>query len=321
LLINRDEGISNVEYNELWDRIEKEKSNIINKDYRIEKILKTIQSHKPNKDTILSNIEIIYGEIFGIYEYVYHTVIDITAKVDEKSDTIRKTYRYDSIIHIHCRACQIALEILCLLKNGFADGAFARCRTLWELVIYSNFINTYGESVAQAYWEQAREENPSKNAVWAKEASCFEKNKKAQGGSITFDDIRRNCKMPEDVIESWDNFNIHSSKVVHASPIATFGRLLNKKAIEHNALVVGHSIEGLWFPVKYALLFLFQSTNEFTSMALGEETFKQYYLKSLVHEELLNQVLETTVFLSEWINAANYLIHPFESTFLANDSK
>ena len=55
------------------------------------------------------------------------------------------------LVRINARAIQIAEEILVLLKNGFADGAEARWRTLHELTVISAFIAKYGNSVAEQY--------------------------------------------------------------------------------------------------------------------------------------------------------------------------
>ena len=37
------------------------------------------------------------------------------------------------------------------MKNGFADGAYSRWRSLYELNIIASFISKYGEEVAEAY--------------------------------------------------------------------------------------------------------------------------------------------------------------------------
>jgi len=44
-------------------------------------------------------------------------------------------YVFAVLVKMHARACQIGLEILTLLKSGFADGAHARWRTLHEIVV------------------------------------------------------------------------------------------------------------------------------------------------------------------------------------------
>ncbi len=49
------------------------------------------------------------------------------------------------------RGCQVADEILCLLENGFADGAMARWRTLHEVTVVAAIISLYGDSIAKRY--------------------------------------------------------------------------------------------------------------------------------------------------------------------------
>jgi hypothetical protein len=39
------------------------------------------------------------------------------------------------LIRLLVRGCQVTDEILCLLENGFADGAMARWRTLHEITV------------------------------------------------------------------------------------------------------------------------------------------------------------------------------------------
>ncbi len=51
----------------------------------------------------------------------------------------------------HARACQIAREILTLIKNGYADGAMARWRALHEISVISSFIAKHGNEVAEKY--------------------------------------------------------------------------------------------------------------------------------------------------------------------------
>jgi hypothetical protein len=51
----------------------------------------------------------------------------------------------------HVRACQVTDEILCLLENGFADGAMARWRTLHEIAVVAAVISRHGEAIAQRY--------------------------------------------------------------------------------------------------------------------------------------------------------------------------
>lgn len=57
----------------------------------------------------------------------------------------------DVLTRLHARACQIAEEIVCLLENGFSDGAMARWRTLHEVSAASSIIREHGEELAERY--------------------------------------------------------------------------------------------------------------------------------------------------------------------------
>ena len=58
---------------------------------------------------------------------------------------------FEALIRMHGRACQVAREILTLLRAGFADGAHARWRTLHELAIVACVISEAGPDLAERY--------------------------------------------------------------------------------------------------------------------------------------------------------------------------
>ena len=60
---------------------------------------------------------------------------------------------FTAMLHIHGRALQEFLEIITLMKNGFADGAYARWRSMYELSIIASFITENGEKVAKEFIE------------------------------------------------------------------------------------------------------------------------------------------------------------------------
>ena len=55
------------------------------------------------------------------------------------------------LIRLLVRACQVTDEILCLLENGFADGAMARWRTLHEIAVVAAVILQFGDEIAERY--------------------------------------------------------------------------------------------------------------------------------------------------------------------------
>lgn len=58
---------------------------------------------------------------------------------------------FDVLTRLHARGCQVAQEVLVLLKGGFADGAHARWRTLHEITTVAMFIADKGNDMANRY--------------------------------------------------------------------------------------------------------------------------------------------------------------------------
>lgn len=65
----------------------------------------------------------------------------------------RQDVVFDVAVRMHARTCHIASEILCLLKNGYADGAHARWRSLHEAVATAFFIVKHGRQAATRFLE------------------------------------------------------------------------------------------------------------------------------------------------------------------------
>jgi len=64
----------------------------------------------------------------------------------------------EALLRLHGRAVLISSEILCLIKNGFASGAFARWRTLFEISVFAIFIAKNGEEIAKRYLDHIKVE-------------------------------------------------------------------------------------------------------------------------------------------------------------------
>lgn len=74
------------------------------------------------------------------------------------------------LIRLLVRGCQVTDEIICLLENGFADGAIARWRTLHEIAVVAAVISQYGEDIAERYIDHQAVE--SKRAL-VKYMACY----------------------------------------------------------------------------------------------------------------------------------------------------
>jgi Family of unknown function (DUF5677) len=74
------------------------------------------------------------------------------------------------LIRLLVRGCQVTDEIICLLENGFADGAMARWRTLHEIAVVAAVISQHGEDIAERYVDHQAVE--SKRAL-EKYIACY----------------------------------------------------------------------------------------------------------------------------------------------------
>ncbi|MFI5330277.1 MAG: DUF5677 domain-containing protein [Desulfobaccales bacterium] len=71
---------------------------------------------------------------------------------ESKDNAIKEIdYVFEVLARLHARACQVASEILVLLKSGFADGAHARWRSLHEIAVIAYFISSNSSEVAERY--------------------------------------------------------------------------------------------------------------------------------------------------------------------------
>jgi len=127
---------------------------------RLEKIYKDVpeyfykrQEEKINVEQVINNI---WGHALDLYELLINTTIEITTNFNvSKLENFDDNFNlYDALGRLLGRGCLISNEILVLLKNGFADGANARCRTLYETMVISTFLadkKLGGEDVSKSY--------------------------------------------------------------------------------------------------------------------------------------------------------------------------
>lgn len=196
----------------------------------------------------------IWGNGFVASETMYLIALEAGSDINAYARTLpeeqyrNKMYRYCVLRELYGRACQQYLEIIYLVKGGFADGAYARWRSLFELSVISEFIRSNGEEVTKAY-HQASFTNDGRFG-WAGVAPCFAGWKKPE--KISFEDIKKQCSIATD---SWNNQYKLANKVVHATPQGTFDRL-GMPSGPRDFTPVGHSDYGLAPPAVNAALSL-----------------------------------------------------------------
>lgn len=65
--------------------------------------------------------------------------------------TAAENYKFEAISHLHGRGFLLAREILCLMMNGFPDGALGRWRTLHEIAVIATFLQKHDQVISEGY--------------------------------------------------------------------------------------------------------------------------------------------------------------------------
>ncbi|WP_153019982.1 DUF5677 domain-containing protein [Methanoculleus horonobensis] len=220
---SREEAIDLLANGELFDALLEDKDLEIARQKYEESKANFIKYHRLKCDAdaqfLRANIE-IWGDCFVACDalHVHAVLLNNEYQNDLRttlSDEVKKetSFLHYSLMANYARACQIYAEIFCLLKNGFANGAFARWRSLFELLVVSEFLMKYGEETAKAYLYSCN--SAREKYEWATTAGCFKKREKVQ-----FSHILEKVEIAHDFVTYEEHLLSH--KIVHVSPYGLF---------------------------------------------------------------------------------------------------
>jgi hypothetical protein len=232
-----------------------------------------------------------WGKALDLLEVFVALSEDIGADFTDdiiKAPTENKSPRFTVLSRSHARTCQVSKEIITLLRNGFADGAHARWRTLHEIAVETNIINRNDDELARKYidhdlvhkWQTAKAfskydqefggENVTKEELEDLEIACkgltklYGKdflNENGWAASLT-----GNSRTKFSDLESLAEF-AHMRPVyklaclnVHGGARALFFRFGLRYDGDENFLLTGSSINGLANPVQNTAYSLLQIT-------------------------------------------------------------
>jgi hypothetical protein len=145
-------------------------------------VLKTLKSRWPNEHTLQEadlsvfreRLEERWGKPLDQLRMLLTMSREWCQEASER-ESARKKIKQEQVpellVRFLVRGCQVTDEIICLLENGFADGAMARWRTLHEITVVAAVIAEHGESIAERY--VAHQAVESKRAM-DKYLACYE---------------------------------------------------------------------------------------------------------------------------------------------------
>ena len=276
--------IEAIDYSEVYQSLAstvKEDSFIFFKEHMFE----IAMEEKAQAGEFIARQEQQWGKCFAASQTMYTIAIESAEEyskyISGNSDTqIVKDKQFTMLVlqHIHGRACQEFLEILYMLRLGFADGAYARWRSMYELCCNAKFICTYGEQIAKQYFEQSETED--QKFTWAAGVIC--NSGQVLGKKPNFNDIQDNC----DIDPEWKKQYKLACLVNHGSPRGTFKRLANGPG--RNCIPVGHSNYGIAMPAVQSAITLLWISHLF----LGLFPKTEYLSRILLLQSLLEFLRE-----------------------------
>ena len=95
-----------------------------------------------------------WGKPLGQSQMLLTMVREWVGEINVRENSKRRSRNRESrklLIRLLVRGCQVTDEILCLLENGFPDGAMARWRTLHEIAVVAAVIQQYGDEISKRY--------------------------------------------------------------------------------------------------------------------------------------------------------------------------
>lgn len=228
--------------------------------YMKDTMYQEVMFFRTEEQEFLARQEQTWCNAFVASEAMYIMVLDAAEGyvkyvdgLDDKNKEA-KVFSFTAMLHIHGRALQEYLEIITLMKNGFADGAYARWRSMYELTIISSFINKYGEKVAKSYIDAYDTQD---RYEWARSSGIFSLHKKY----ISFNDIQKSCDINTSI---WRGEYELANRTIHASSQGTFARLGSMGT--KNIISVGRSNYGITTPGEHSAISLAQITTMFFSI-------------------------------------------------------
>lgn len=247
---------------------------------------KTLTDFRTGEEVFCNNQIDKWKDCFDLFELMYilsaKTASEYCKQIGllENKEELVPPYMFITQRELHGRACQIFSEILCLMKNGYADAALARWRTLYEISIISDFIKTEGENVAKSFYL-----SNSHDYNWAKVAKSF-RNFKYK--NITFKNIQDKSSINKEWLKEYTT----ACQVIHASAEGTFGRLSNK-CDGIDIIPVGKSDYGIDISGMHSCIWLSIINATFLTLVPLEDALVNLKTLMLIKEDIINCFVKT----------------------------
>lgn len=109
------------------------------------------RSQKRDENAFRKRLDQRWGKAFSAFRMLLTMCREVGFGIAERVHPAETEMLRSVLLRLHARGCQIGCEILTLMENGYADGAMARWRTLYEVGVVAALIADWGDKAARAY--------------------------------------------------------------------------------------------------------------------------------------------------------------------------
>jgi hypothetical protein len=120
-----------------------------------------------------SRLEFRWYQAFDLMEIMVGCCLEIIQEIDD-SNIIKDKEKYLILKRFHARSIRITKEIIVLMRNGYADGAMARWRSLFEICVLALFIFENDNELAIMYQDYLGIENYNESIEYQKRCKALD---------------------------------------------------------------------------------------------------------------------------------------------------
>lgn len=251
------------------------------------------KSYNADRNRLHKEMRQQYADLFGIIQCIRKLSVLGVQNIDflfekNEEDFRECSKRYNALKPMLIKYINVFDEIICLIENGFPDGAMQRWRSLYEYSIIVLFILEQGEEVATAYTDHfyvsiKDDLKPRTNYAWARTADCLREEK-----HIGFSDLLDNINGIDSKSKTlFIGMYRLISQSIHGSPVGinlTFNNHIFNDINDSNGKDADYFSGGVDTVITHTLLLFFRTIliyfNTFPDG--GMNTSK--YLKDLFEE-------------------------------------
>ena len=237
-----------------------------------EYILEDDETERKERDFYLEHLQSTWGMGLAWMRQYYLKCADICEGwgwyINQSPVVSDKCNIFNTLKAIHGKALLVYAEIICLLENGFPDGAYAHYRILYELWAVAEFLYEDSDETSVAFVKSFDDKSDSETShyKWAKASTRFpEKEKDITISNIVTEAHKTFTNGLKQAVSNTHLKKLYTfpNKIIHPSAKGVFGRT-SKPA--DDVTLIGRADTGIATPAINSSMTMFNITCLLLSM-------------------------------------------------------